>query len=107
MQIEITEKNERLKTVELNNKEMQKKEADLFKCLEDKAVLESIENEMLEGVPKVAWDAIGGLADAKRLLNEAVVLPLLAVVLPLARGGAAVSVIPLVFTVSVFVENPS
>ena len=32
---------------------------------------------MLEGCPKVEWEAVGGLADAKRLLNEAVVLPLL------------------------------
>ena len=43
----------------------------------DPKLVDVIEGEMLEGVPKVAWDAIGGLADAKRLLNEAVVLPLL------------------------------
>ena len=43
----------------------------------DPKLVEAIEGEMLEGVPKVAWDSIGGLADAKRLLNEAVVLPLL------------------------------
>ena len=35
------------------------------------------QGEMLEARPNVAWDSIGGLADAKRLLNEAVVLPLL------------------------------
>ena len=44
-QIELSEKNERLKTVESSNKELQKNEADLFKCLEDKAVLEIRESE--------------------------------------------------------------
>ena len=43
----------------------------------DPRLTELIEGEMLEGCPKVEWEAVGGLADAKRLLNEAVVLPLL------------------------------
>ena len=34
-----------MKTLESNNKELQKNEADLFKCLEDKAVLEIRETE--------------------------------------------------------------
>merc|ERR1719217_2041952 len=32
---------------------------------------------MLEGGVNVPWDSIGGLESAKRLINEAVVLPLL------------------------------
>ena len=43
----------------------------------DPKLIASIESDMLEGVRKVDWDAIGGLASAKKLLNEAVVLPLL------------------------------
>ena len=43
----------------------------------DPKLVDAIEGEMLEQSPNVAWDSIGGLADAKRLLNEAVVLPLL------------------------------
>jgi len=43
----------------------------------DPKLVDAIEGEMLEQNPNVAWDSIGGLADAKRLLNEAVVLPLL------------------------------
>jgi hypothetical protein len=35
------------------------------------------QGEMLDASPQVSWEAIGGLEDAKRLLNEAVVLPLL------------------------------
>ena len=35
-----------MKTLESNNKELQKNEADLFKCLEDKAVLEIRETEL-------------------------------------------------------------
>ena len=41
----MSEKNERLKTVESSNKDLQKNEADLFKCLEEKAVLEIRESE--------------------------------------------------------------
>jgi katanin p60 ATPase-containing subunit A1 len=40
-------------------------------------LVELIEGEMLEASPQVSWDTIGGLDGAKRLLNEAVVLPLL------------------------------
>ena len=40
-------------------------------------LVELIEGEMLERSPNVAWDSIGGLESAKRLINEAVVLPLL------------------------------
>lgn len=43
----------------------------------DPKLVEAIEGEMLETSPDVSWESIGGLADAKRLLNEAVVLPLL------------------------------
>ena len=43
----------------------------------DPKLVELIEGEMLEASPRVSWDAIGGLADAKRLLNEAIVLPLI------------------------------
>ena len=43
----------------------------------DPKLVEAIESEMLESSPNVAWDSVGGCEDAKRLLNEAVVLPLL------------------------------
>jgi len=43
----------------------------------DPRLVEAIEAEMLEGVPRVEWDSIGGLHSVKQLLNEAVVLPLL------------------------------
>ena len=40
-------------------------------------LVELIEETMLDHSPQVEWEVIGGLAQAKRLLNEAVVLPLL------------------------------
>ena len=43
----------------------------------DPKLIEMIEGEMMESSPNVAWDSVGGCAEAKRLLNEAVVLPLL------------------------------
>ncbi len=36
-----------------------------------------IERDILESTPSVRWDDIADLSDAKRLINEAVVLPLL------------------------------
>ena len=36
-----------------------------------------IERDILEGTPNVHWDDIAGLEEAKRVLEEAVVLPLL------------------------------
>ena len=47
--------------MELSNKELQKNEADLFKCLEDKAVLEIRENEQ---------NTTGGDADKVRSREE-------------------------------------
>jgi hypothetical protein len=43
----------------------------------DPKLIETIEGEMMESSPNVPWEAVGGCAEAKRLLNEAVVLPLL------------------------------
>ena len=43
----------------------------------DPKLIEVIEGEMLDASPQVSWESIGGLTEAKRLLNEAVVLPLL------------------------------
>lgn len=43
----------------------------------NKELVECIERDMLTKTPNVTWDNIGGLADAKALLEEAVVLPLL------------------------------
>jgi katanin p60 ATPase-containing subunit A1 len=43
----------------------------------DKELREMIERDMLDKQPGVRWDDIAGLTDAKRLLEEAVVLPLL------------------------------
>ena len=43
----------------------------------DPNLIAAIEADVLEGCPKVAWDDIGGLAEAKQALNEAAVLPLL------------------------------
>ena len=43
----------------------------------DPKLIEMIEAEMMESSPNVAWESVGGCAEAKRLLNEAVVLPLL------------------------------
>ena len=70
MQIELSEKNERLKTVELNNKELQKNEADLFKCLEDKAVLEIIENEKNSTEKVSREELLGNVTSLTRELEE-------------------------------------
>ena len=70
MQIELSEKNERLKTVELNNKELQKNEADLFKCLEDKAVLEIIENEKNSTEKLSREELLGNVTSLTRELEE-------------------------------------
>ena len=43
----------------------------------DPKLIQAIQSEMLEGRPQLEWEAIGGLLEAKRLLNEAVVLPLI------------------------------
>ena len=43
----------------------------------DPKLVELIEGEMLEGCPTVEWESIGGCDEAKRLLNEAVILPIL------------------------------
>eukprot|EP00760_Papus_ankaliazontas_P019250 PhM_4_TR17977/c0_g1_i1/m.20409/K07767/KATNA1; katanin p60 ATPase-containing subunit A1 len=43
----------------------------------DPRMVEQIESEILERSPNVQWDDVAGAADAKRLLNEALVLPLL------------------------------
>jgi SpoVK/Ycf46/Vps4 family AAA+-type ATPase len=48
---------------------------------------ERIENEILDRSPGVAWEDVAGLEDAKRLLNEAVVLPVLVPELFRAQGG--------------------
>ena len=70
MQIELSEKNERLKTVEMNNKELQKNEADLFKCLEDKAVLEIIENEKNSTEKVSREELLGNVTSLTRELEE-------------------------------------
>ena len=70
MQIELSEKNERLKTVEMNNKELQKNEADLFKCLEDKAVLEIIENEKNSTEKLSREELLGNVTSLTRELEE-------------------------------------
>lgn len=43
----------------------------------NKDLVEMIERDMLTKTPNVKWDDIGGLTEAKALLEEAVVLPLL------------------------------
>eukprot|EP01113_Clastostelium_recurvatum_P033220 TRINITY_DN4367_c0_g1_i3.p1 TRINITY_DN4367_c0_g1~~TRINITY_DN4367_c0_g1_i3.p1 ORF type:complete len:312 (-),score=83.79 TRINITY_DN4367_c0_g1_i3:12-947(-) len=42
----------------------------------DKELIEMVERDVLERAPNVHWDDIAGLSEAKRLLEEAVVLPL-------------------------------
>eukprot|EP01112_Ceratiomyxa_fruticulosa_P012966 TRINITY_DN3619_c0_g1_i1.p1 TRINITY_DN3619_c0_g1~~TRINITY_DN3619_c0_g1_i1.p1 ORF type:complete len:578 (+),score=135.58 TRINITY_DN3619_c0_g1_i1:353-2086(+) len=42
----------------------------------DKDLVEMIERDVLDRAPSVKWDDIAGLTEAKRLLEEAVVLPL-------------------------------
>lgn len=42
----------------------------------DLELITGIERDIVEGKQKVSWDSIAGLADAKHLLQEAVVLPL-------------------------------
>ena len=37
----------------------------------DPKLIEEIEGEMLDASPQVSWDSVGGLTEAKRLLNEA------------------------------------
>lgn len=39
-------------------------------------LIDSIENDIVEGKVSVSWDSIAGLSEAKHLLQEAVVLPL-------------------------------
>ena len=43
----------------------------------EKELVEMIERDILESRPNVHWDDIAGLEEAKRVLEEAVVLPLL------------------------------
>jgi katanin p60 ATPase-containing subunit A1 len=43
----------------------------------DPELVQRIEDEILDTSPNVSWDDISGMGDAKRLLNEAVVLPLI------------------------------
>lgn len=43
----------------------------------DAELVQRIEDEILDRSPHVSWDDIAGMGDAKRLLNEAVVLPLI------------------------------
>lgn len=42
----------------------------------DKELIEMVERDVLDANPQVRWDDIAGLKDPKRLLEEAVVLPL-------------------------------
>ena len=43
----------------------------------DKDLVESIERDIVQRNPSIHWDDIAGLAEAKKLLEEAVILPLL------------------------------
>eukprot|EP00250_Pteridium_aquilinum_P010024 c19098_g1_i2 orf=430-1533(+) len=47
-----------------------------FESAEMRALAESLSRDILEGSPDVRWDAIKGLENAKRLLKEAVVMPI-------------------------------
>lgn len=42
----------------------------------DQDLAAMLERDVLEGTPGVRWDDVAGLSEAKRLLEEAVVLPL-------------------------------
>ena len=62
----------------LTSKTNQKKKKTRFECAPaDKELADLIERDILDKQPTVNWDDIAGLAEAKRLLKEAVVLPLL------------------------------
>ena len=43
----------------------------------DPDLAEMLERDVLDSTPGVTWDDVAGLTEAKRLLEEAVVLPLL------------------------------
>ena len=43
----------------------------------DKELVSNMKHEILDVNPNVSWDDIASLSEAKRLLNEAVVLPML------------------------------
>ena len=46
------------------------------KGLVDQDLIDTIENDIVEGKVSVTWESIAGLSEAKHLLHEAVVLPL-------------------------------
>ena len=50
--------------------------ADLPEHAPDKELISVLERDVLDRTPSVKWDDIAGLGDAKKLLEEAVVLPL-------------------------------
>lgn len=47
-----------------------------FESVEMRALAESISRDIIQGSPAVRWDTIKGLENAKRLLKEAVVMPI-------------------------------
>lgn len=47
-----------------------------FESVEMRALAESLSGDILQGNPDVRWDTIKGLENAKRLLKEAVVMPI-------------------------------
>ncbi|MCO5554647.1 hypothetical protein L7F22_008180 [Adiantum nelumboides] len=47
-----------------------------FESAEMRALAESLSRDIIQGNPDVRWDTIKGLEDAKRLLKEAVVMPI-------------------------------